>query len=262
MIGQAVTRLRSVPGIIRQRGFIEFCGMAFGFAVAHTQYALSAIGPIDRVCYRRSIQKLRERQRLESGLIGILSTAYGFRGHGLYKSIAPIQEGQEIAALANVTESTAPKTIVEIGTARGGSLYTWSRYLSSADVIVSVDLSPYHSKRKKFFREFSDSVDFRFVHGNSHKDAVKQEIEDELDEGIDFLFIDGDHSYEGVKTDFEKYYSLVNEGGILAFHDIVKPESSSIGVPKFWREIRDGYQTEEIINPEDKERGGIGIIYK
>jgi len=41
-------------------------------------------------------------------------------------------------------------------------------------------------------------------------------------EPLDFLFIDGDHTYEGVKRDFEMYSPLVRNGGIIAFHDIVK----------------------------------------
>ena len=40
---------------------------------------------------------------------------------------------------------------------------------------------------------------------------------------VDVLFIDGDHAYDGVKRDYEMYGSLVRDGGVIAFHDIVPP---------------------------------------
>ena len=36
----------------------------------------------------------------------------------------------------------------------------------------------------------------------------------------DFIYIDGDHSYEAVKKDLYEYFDLVEEGGIIAGHDI------------------------------------------
>ena len=36
----------------------------------------------------------------------------------------------------------------------------------------------------------------------------------------DFIYIDGDHSYEAVKKDLYDYFDLVEEGGIIAGHDI------------------------------------------
>lgn len=39
----------------------------------------------------------------------------------------------------------------------------------------------------------------------------------------EFIFIDGDHSYEGVYYDIEKYFPLLEQGGIMLFHDFLPP---------------------------------------
>ncbi len=45
------------------------------------------------------------------------------------------------------------------------------------------------------------------------------EAAETFQEPIEFLFIDGDHNYEMVKLDFELWFPMVIEGGIIAFHD-------------------------------------------
>jgi Methyltransferase domain len=36
---------------------------------------------------------------------------------------------------------------------------------------------------------------------------------------IDYLHIDGDHTYEGALSDYEEYLPLMNEKGLISFHD-------------------------------------------
>lgn len=48
------------------------------------------------------------------------------------------------------------------------------------------------------------------------------------------LFIDGDHSYEGVKNDFDNYFDLVLDGGIIILDDYRK---DSDGIVKFVNEL-------------------------
>ena len=80
---------------------------------------------------------------------------------------------------------------------------------------------------------------------------------------IDVLFIDGDHTYHGVKKDFEMYEPLVEKDGIIIFHDICKHMTApECQVEQFWKEIKDKYENVEIIDPEDDEWGGIGILIK
>ena len=82
------------------------------------------------------------------------------------------------------------------------------------------------------------------------------------DKKVDFLFIDGDHTYEGVKRDFNMYSSLVKEGGIIAFHDIVEHDPrSSCKVNKFWNELKNDHEYLEIIKDRKQKWAGIGVIY-
>jgi hypothetical protein len=47
---------------------------------------------------------------------------------------------------------------------------------------------------------------------------------------IDYIFIDGDHQYDAVKQDFEDWYPLVKEGGIISIHD----SACNRGGPIYW----------------------------
>jgi hypothetical protein len=68
--------------------------------------------------------------------------------------------------------------------------------------------------------------------------------------------IDGVHSYDGVKCDFEMYGSLVNPGGLIAFHDI----NYSCDVRRFWDEVKVGRRFQEIC-VDHGQTYGIGLIY-
>jgi len=79
---------------------------------------------------------------------------------------------------------------------------------------------------------------------------------------LDFLFIDGDHTYEGVKRDFKMYSSLVKKGGIIAFHDIVEHDpNSKCKVNRFWNEVKNDYESLEIVEDKKQKWAGIGVIY-
>ncbi|MBW1798178.1 MAG: class I SAM-dependent methyltransferase, partial [Deltaproteobacteria bacterium] len=98
----------------------------------------------------------------------------------------------------------------------------------------------------------------------SHQTQTAQDVRALFEkQGLDFAFIDGDHTYEGVTSDFLNYGPLVRPGGIIVFHDILPcPELPEIQVFRFWREVREKYNTKEIIGPEGSgKRVGIGLIH-
>ena len=99
---------------------------------------------------------------------------------------------------------------------------------------------------------------------DSHDHKTKLRVKQLLNrKQIDFLFIDGDHRYNGVKKDFEMYHPLVNENGIIAFHDIViHYQDKTVGVFKFWNEIKKKYNFEEIVEDWNQSECGIGILKK
>ena len=186
-----------------------------------------------------------------------------------YKQLAPFQIRAELTQMLQVVKDKRPRTVVEIGTASGGTLYLLCRTAHPEAVIVSLDLPAgrfgggYSAWKMPLYRSFARKC--QTVHlllGDSHTDTCFQHLVQALaGKKIDFLFIDADHTYEGVKRDFELYSQLVAEGGLIGFHDIAPiAPSADYGVRRFWEELKPSHNWQEIIaNP--KQRGfGIGLL--
>lgn len=212
----------------------------------------------------KKLNKIKDVETAEE----IIKAAYSFNGIGPFESIEPspsfpqervAENTAEYAELANKVAESEPRTVLEVGTARGGSLFLWARFFDTVDHICSLDLGSHidsFEKRTHLFDRFAD-INMDFVIANSHLTATREEVERRFDnQAIDFLLIDGDHSYEGVRSDFNMYSKLVSDDGFIAFHDIVNEEWPGVG--RFWREIEPRFETTEIIT--QPERIGIGII--
>ncbi|MFH0936550.1 MAG: class I SAM-dependent methyltransferase [Candidatus Woesearchaeota archaeon] len=188
--------------------------------------------------------------------------------HGLIK---PAQVEYEISELLKILDKQKPKFLLEIGTAKGGTLFLFSKIAYDDAFIISVDLpggkfgAGYPSWKIKLYKSFVKiNQKINLIRANSHDNTTLENVKSLLGKNkLDFLFIDGDHTYDGVKKDFGMYSPLVKKGGIIALHDIAKhPLQSDCKVNKFWDEIKSNYKSEEII--EDKNQGwaGIGLIKK
>ena len=172
--------------------------------------------------------------------------------------------------MLNILRPISPNNILEIGTARGGSLLLWTRIASEDATIISIDLpggsfgGGYPLLRKLVYSNFGKvRQKIILIRGNSHDSKTLGKVKCILQSSkLDFLFIDGDHSYEGVKRDFEMYSPLVRKGGIIAFHDIVPgPPEKVGGVPKFWQEIKHKFKHIEIVKDWGQGGYGIGVLY-
>ncbi|MBS7648481.1 class I SAM-dependent methyltransferase [Candidatus Bathyarchaeota archaeon] len=176
----------------------------------------------------------------------------------------------EILSLAKIIYRLKPKTVVEIGTAGGGTLFIFCRLASDDATIISIDLpggpfgGGYPRRRIPLYKAFARHDQKLFLlQEDSHNLKTLHKVKKILDEDkLDFLFLDGDHRYEGVKKDFEMYGPLVRRGGIIAFHDIVQgPPEKVGGVPKFWREIKLNYEYREIVKDWKQGGYGVGVIF-
>jgi cephalosporin hydroxylase len=185
-----------------------------------------------------------------------------------------IQKPTELAELIALLHPRRPCSVVEIGTAGGGTLYVWCQVAHPSAIIVSIDLpgGPFgggiQPAEIATLRSYGlPQQELRFLLADSHDPSTKAELEGILhDSPIEFLMIDGDHTYEGVKRDFELYSPLVAVDGLIAFHDIV-PHATETGceVDRFWNEVRQGQQHLEIVDPGSEadstsQWGGIGLI--
>ena len=154
--------------------------------------------------------------------------------------ITPSQIRSEILDLLKVLSSRPPKTLMEIGTDKGGTLFLFSRVATPDALLISLDLPPgrpgwgYPPWRKEVFLSFARARQkIELVLADSHVPATVEHIRKLLAaRSLDFLLIDGDHRYEGVKRDYEMYAPLVVSGGLIAFHDIVPRRPEPCGVPR------------------------------
>lgn len=183
--------------------------------------------------------------------------------------IRPFQFKYEIFELMKLLKNKKPEYIIEIGTANGGTLFLFSKMASKDATIISIDLPEgkfgggYPKWKIPLFNSFkSHQQKLYLIRSDSHAQKTLHQVKNILKGNkADFIFIDGDHTYEGVKKDFEMYSNLINDDGIITFHDIVPGhEKDTGGVFKFWKEIKDSHQVKEIVKDWNQNGGGIGII--
>ena len=180
----------------------------------------------------------------------------------------------EFISLLRLLKTRKLKTVVEIGTAQGGTFYTWCKIATSDAFIISIDLpggpfgGGYTLKDVKKFKKYrKQKQKVYFLRKDSHRQDTKDRLVKILDgRKIDFLFIDGDHRYRGVKKDFQLYSPLVKQNGLVVFHDILHhPKVPACKVEKFWNEIKSKYKYIELTDKTSDcgwwQWGGIGVIY-
>ena len=186
--------------------------------------------------------------------------------------IRPMQVPTELAGLISLIDAKKPKSLLEIGTARGGTLLLMSRFAAADATIVSVDLpygrngGGYPKWKDYYYRLFAlPEQKLHLMRANSHDPATLECVRNALDgEQLDFILIDGDHSYNGVKRDYENYRPLLAPGGILALHDVLpNAVDPSIDVHRFWAELVSDPSIKADMIVDDPNQGmyGIGIIY-
>ncbi len=146
------------------------------------------------------------------------------------KAIRACQIQEEICGLTRLLAQKKPRYVFEVGTAKGGTFYQFCRAAAKNALLVTLELNVQYLHPEliaSFGREKQRVV---LLEGNSTDPVIINKIRSLFPDGIDFLFLDGDHSYEGIKNDFENYISLVNPGGLVAFHDIVEDNETRHGV--------------------------------
>ncbi len=118
--------------------------------------------------------------------------------------------------------------MLEIGTAKGGTLFLLSRVADPSATITSCDLpgglygGGYPQWKSVIFHRIMPPPQSLHLRGNSHRAETRERISATLGgQKVDFMFIDGDHSYAGVKHDFLTYRNFVRPGGMIALHDIL-----------------------------------------
>jgi cephalosporin hydroxylase len=190
------------------------------------------------------------------------------------KERGAIQKLREFVPLIALVRRLRPRTVVEIGTAAGGSFYAWCAVADSTARVISIDLpggsfgGGYAEADIPRLRSYGRAGQrLSFIRADSHLESTRERVSAALDgEPINFLMIDGDHTYDGVRRDFELYAPLLAPKGTVAFHDIVPhPSYDRCEVHLFWNELKAEYRHVEFVDPvpdpTEGQWGGIGVLF-
>jgi len=214
--------------------------------------------PFDR---RAAFKRLREYHARQRTLEEVVTWAGNFRSRGEF-AVKMLQIPAEITRLARLVAALNPRIILEIGSARGGTLLLWASLASER--VISCDIEDM-CVQAPFYTAFpppGSRCRVTLLSGNSHDPALRRHVAKELGGGqVDFLFIDGDHTEAGVTADYDDYRGFVRPRGIIAFHDIVERQPWPTNqVHRFWKRIKQQAVTEEIVQDPSQVGFGIGVV--
>jgi predicted O-methyltransferase YrrM len=208
--------------------------------------------------------KLRLEGKRPRNVDESLDFAFGFSVGAV--TIAPTQVRSEIEALLMLLKAEPPQNVLEIGTARGGTLFLLSRVASADARLASIDLpggdfgGGYDRVWVPLLKALPrERQTLKLLRADSHDSKTLDEARRWFEgKPLDFLLVDGDHHFEGVRRDFLMYGPLVRPGGVIAIHDIVPGREDRVGgAPRFWELVKKVSQTRELV--DDWAQGGFGI---
>ena len=150
--------------------------------------------------------------------------------------------------------SKISKKIFEFGTCSGKTTYLMGLNSSDDTKIVSITLNPddLNNVKKKnkdnkvsFKNIFYESIYEKFLFSEKEVEKkIKIIFQNSLNlkhgtykNEMDLIFIDGGHTYSVVKSDSEKSFEMLNENGIILWHDYVPGKRSAKDVVKYINEI-------------------------
>jgi hypothetical protein len=167
------------------------------------------------------------------------------------------QVPEEYVELLSFLKNFGAKKYLSVGIGKGGSFMVETYIQEGLEKAIAVDNSSYWNDDQRYgilgkiaWLERNAGCEVQF------HDMDSVTFLSRCQEKFDAIFIDADHSYEGVKNDYVNALPLLNEGGIMIFHDI--NSSGCPGVVGLWNEIKND-KCVEFINSSTC---GIGVYRK
>jgi cephalosporin hydroxylase len=176
----------------------------------------------------------------------------------------------EFRKFLELCDEIGARRVLEVGCYRGGTLYHFLQRAIPGDVVVAIDWSagygaePETPTHYPLWRAWVPAgVTFNQIDADSQAEKTRDWA---LNVGApyDCIFVDSDHHTEAVLRDFDLYFPLLRDGGIMGLHDMnCYWNPGETDVQGAWIALmRKGYLMQAIIAGEKSETNGIGVIYK
>ena len=166
------------------------------------------------------------------------------------------QRVMELSWLVKILRVHKIERVLEIGCERGGTMWTWCQVADDGAQLLGIDREDVPLPAGAGHR----GQHVKMARVDSQTPEALEAAQAFFDGPLDFLFIDGDHSAIGVRSDWTTFSPLVQNGGLVAFHDIDSGPSN--GVEALWREdISKRYRTDEIHCELPGAPMGLGLVY-
>lgn len=180
-----------------------------------------------------------------------------------YRMLEPLAWVGHIPFAIWLVENFRPKIVVELGTHKGNSFFSFCQSMKLNNIkgkVFAIDLwegdkhAGYYSNSiyedvkeyaKHYYSDIAELIreDFNLAVGQFE------------DQSIDLLHIDGLHTYDAVKNDFETWLPKLKPDSIVLFHDI-SVFRDDFGVNQYWNEIITTYPN----NISFTHSNGLGIL--
>jgi predicted O-methyltransferase YrrM len=184
-----------------------------------------------------------------------------------------VQSSAEFVPFLELVMRRAPRSVLEIGTAHGGTFFMLCQAAAPDASLTTVDVRlPSEELIRSFARAHQTVVP---LEGDSKASDIRARVAALFPTGLDLLFIDGDHSLDGVAADFDAYEPLVRPGGLVVFHDIVEDNLQRTGVstggwaggvPQYWQQFKaragGTWTIQEFVRSWEQDGLGIGVATK
>lgn len=154
----------------------------------------------------------------------------------------------------DIVEAIKPKLLVELGTYRGVSYFTFCQSVENHDLdTLCYAVDTWQGDEHANLTDRYDGSVFEQVtdHNRKHYSSFSYLLQMRFNEAlssfgestIDLLHIDGYHTYDAVREDFTNWFDKVKPGGIILFHDITARVAENFGVWRFWEEFSPRFES-------------------
>ncbi|HRU04989.1 MAG TPA: CmcI family methyltransferase [Candidatus Brocadiia bacterium] len=165
------------------------------------------------------------------------------------------QRPGDLMEVWRLIEAEQPRVVVEIGSLRGGWLYTVAPAVPRPATLIGIDPTPNAGRQKVGAELAREGYAVQWIQADSHKTETLAKLKALLcGAPVDVLHIDGDHSLAGVAADWDMYAPLVRPGGLVLLHDAANPTEP---VPAAVAELKKRTGVAEWRHVEDRANGGL-----